>query len=173
MTERGGWKMMQQLRMHQGPTDARDWTPHLSQPCSNCIVGSLLPDRCLSAAQTKLVLMKPSDEVAITDFCHCHRGQPWRRRGGGGGAGYLAPEGFCTPAALRWVAGRLSCCQRQLESRSWIRGLLWVIVGSEVKPRRVWRRLCVDGWFRDTSRLTWSGERKLTPTVRTLLVEHL
>lgn len=74
--------MMQQLpNMHQGPTDARDWTPHLSQPCSNCIVGSLLPNRCLSAAQTKLVLMKPSDEVAITDFCRCHRGQPWRRRG--------------------------------------------------------------------------------------------
>lgn len=27
--------------------------------------------------------MKPSDEVAITDFCHCHRGQSGRRWRGG------------------------------------------------------------------------------------------
>jgi len=110
--------------MHQGPTDAEDWRPHLSQPRNNCIVGSLLssahaplfPIRHHSAAQTMLVLMKPSDEVAITDFCHCHRGQPWRRwRGCEGGAGYLTPEGFTAPAALRWMAGWLSCCQRQPE----------------------------------------------------------
>lgn len=78
--------------MHQGPIDAEDWRPHLSQRCSNCIVGSLLssartplfPIHRRSAAQTMLVLMKPSDEVAITDFCHCHQGQSWRRwrRGG-------------------------------------------------------------------------------------------
>lgn len=120
--------------MHQGPTDAEDWRPHLSLRCSNCIVGSLLssaqfplfPIHRRSAAQTILVLMKPSDEVAITDFCHCHRGQQGRRwRGRGGGVGYLPPEGFSTPAVLRWMAGWLSCCQRQLESTSWIRGLLY------------------------------------------------
>lgn len=118
--------------MHQGPIDAEDWRPHLSQRCSNCIVGSLLssahtplfPIHRRSAAQTMLVLMKPSDEVAITDFCHCHQGQSWRRwRGAGGGC--LTPEGFSTPAVLRWMAGWLSCCQRQLESASWIRGLLY------------------------------------------------
>lgn len=119
--------------MYQGPTDAEDWRPHLSQRCSNCIVGSLLssaraplfPIHRRSAVQTMLVLMKPSDEVAITDFCHCHRGQPERRWKGGGGGGYLTPEGFSTPAVLRWMAGWLSCCQRQLESASWIRGLLY------------------------------------------------
>lgn len=117
--------------MHQGPIDAEDWRPHLSRRCCNCIVGSLLssaraplfPIRRRSAAQTMLVLMKPSDEVAITDFCHCHQGQSWRRWRGGGG--YLTPEGFSTPAVLRWMAGWLSCCQRQLESASWIRGLLY------------------------------------------------
>lgn len=95
----------------------------------------LFPVHRRSAAQTMLVLMKPSDEVAITDFCHCHRGQPGGGgglgRGGGGcgeggvGGGYLTPEGFSTPAVLRWMAGWLSCCQRQLESVSWIRGLLY------------------------------------------------
>lgn len=125
--------------MHQDPTDAEDWRPHLSLRCSNCIVGSLLssahfplfPIRRRSAAQTMLVLMKPSDEVAITDFCHCHRGQQGRRwKGGrGGGVGYLPPKGFSTPAVLRWMAGWLSCCQRELESASWIRGSLceWLL----------------------------------------------
>lgn len=104
--------------MHQGPTDAEHWRPHLSQPCSNCIVGSLLsstrtplfPIHRRSAAETMLVLMKPSDEVAITDFCHCHRGQLGRRWRWGGG-GYLTLEGFSTPAVLRWMAEWLSCCQ--------------------------------------------------------------
>lgn len=85
---------------------------------------ALFPIHRRSAAQTMLVLMKPSDEVAITDFCHCHQGQSWRRwRRGGGGC--LTPEGFSTPAVLRWMAGWLSCCQRQLESASRIRGLLY------------------------------------------------
>lgn len=124
--------------MHQGPADAEDWRPHLSRRRSNCIVGSLLssarlallsfsPTRCRSAAHTMLALMKPSDEVAITDFCHCHQGQWWRGGGGGGGGGWLLvvedaapPRAPRAPAALRWMAGWLSCCQRQLESR--IRG---------------------------------------------------
>lgn len=79
--------------MHQGPTDAEDGRPHLSQPGGNCIVGfslsfslslTLSPRlgslHLRSAAVqlrsgTMLALMKPSDEVAITDFCHCHQGQ--------------------------------------------------------------------------------------------------
>lgn len=100
--------------MHQGPADAEDWRPHLSRRRSNCIVGSLLssarlallsfsPTRCRSAAHTMLALMKPSDEVAITDFCHCHQGQwwrgGWRRRrrwrvaAAGGGGRCRTPEG--------------------------------------------------------------------------------
>lgn len=94
--ERGGLKNdaspPQLPNMHQGPADAEDWRPHLSRRRSNCIVGSLLssarlallsfsPTRCRSAAHTMLVLMKPSDEVAITDFCHCHQGQWWRGKG--------------------------------------------------------------------------------------------
>lgn len=132
MTGRGGVKNdaspPRLPNMHQGPIDAEDWRPHLSRRCSNCIVGSLLSSACAplfpirrrSAAQTMLVLMKPSDEVAITDFCHCHRGQPERRWWRG--VVYFTPEGFSTPAVLRWMAGWLSCCQRQPESTSWIRG---------------------------------------------------
>lgn len=85
--------------MHQGPTDAEDWRPHLSLRCSNCIVGSLVssaqfplfPIHRRSAAQTMLVLMKPSDEVAITDFCHCHRGQQGRRWRGARGWRRISP----------------------------------------------------------------------------------
>lgn len=91
---------------HGSPTciDAEYWRPHLSQRCSNCIVVSLLssaraplfPIHHRLAAQTMLVLMKPSDEVAITDLCHCHRGQPGRR-----GGGYFTPEG--SPFPLRYA----------------------------------------------------------------------
>lgn len=87
------------------------------------LLSPLFPIRRSSAAHTALALMKLFDEVAITDFCHCHRGQPWRRRRGWeSGAGYLTPEGFSSPAGLRWMAGRLRRCQRRLES--WIRMLL-------------------------------------------------
>lgn len=116
---------------HGSPTCSgeEDWRPHLSRRCSNCIVGSLLssarvhlfPIHQRSAAQTMLILMKPSDEVAITDFCHCHRGQPRRRCVRGG----ISPLRALIPAVLRWMAGWLSCCQRQLESVCWIRGLLY------------------------------------------------
>lgn len=37
------------------------------------------PSTAVQLQKTMLVLMKPSDEVAITDLCHCHRGQLGRR----------------------------------------------------------------------------------------------
>lgn len=146
--------------MHQGPADAEDWRPHLSRRRSNCIVGSLLssarlallsfsPTRCRSAAHTMLALMKPSDEVAITDFCHCHQGQWWRGGGGGGGGGggwlvvvedAAPPRAPGAPAVLRWMAGWLSCCQRQLESR--IRGFS---LCERLLENGVWRCLRIDG----------------------------
>lgn len=121
--------------MHQGPIDAEDWRPHLSRRCSNCIVGSLL-----SSARAPLLPHPPpfscEDNARLNEAVW--RGGNYRLlslspgaiveeevEGGGGGGGYLTPEGFSTPAALRWMAGWLSCCQRQLESASWIRGLLY------------------------------------------------
>lgn len=134
-----GWKMMRARRGSPtcirapstqrigGPTCHGDAVIALWALSSPRLALLSFPIRRRSAAKTMLVLMKPSDEVAITDFCHCHQGQSWRRRWreGGAGGGYLTPEGFSTPAALRWMAGWLSCCQRQLESASWIRGLLY------------------------------------------------
>lgn len=97
--DRGGEKWCERTvaPQHQGPIDTEDRRPHLSQPYSNCIVGSLLssalvplfPIHSRSAVQTMHVLMKPSDEVAITGFCH--QGQLWRRRRSGGDA---SPQGL-------------------------------------------------------------------------------
>lgn len=108
----------------------------------------LFPIHRRSAVQTMLVLMKPSDEVAITDFCHCHQGQPGKRWKGGGG--YLTPGGSSTPAVWRWMAGWLSCCQ--LEGASWIRGLQYEwLLERKWCIASVWRCPRIDGWSGDTS----------------------
>lgn len=122
--------------MHQGPTDAEDWRPHLSQRCSNCIVGSLLgscsslprapPFSCADNARLNEAVWRGGN-YRLLSLSPGATGRGWRVGAGGmwGGGGYLTPEGFSTPAVLRWMAGWLSCCQRQLESVSWIRGLLY------------------------------------------------
>lgn len=138
--------------MHQGPIDAEDWRPHLSQQCSNCIVGSLLssarapslphppPFSCADNARLneavwrggnyRLLSLSPGAIVEEVG------GEEW---GGEGETEDISPLRASSPhpAVLLWMAGWLSCCQRQLKSASWIRGLLyewllemkWCIVG--------------------------------------------
>lgn len=94
-----GWKMMWARRGSPtcirapstqrigGPTCHGDAVIALWALSSPRLALLSFPIRRRSAAKTMLVLMKPSDEVAITDFCHCHQGQSWRRRWREGGRG--------------------------------------------------------------------------------------
>ena len=121
------WVLHQFPSMHWGPIDTKDRRPHLSRRCSNCIVACLshsLPIAILyhSAAQTILVLMKPSDEVAIIDFCHCHWGQPVK------GEGHAHPRGVLHTPFVTFIRRKLSCCQKQLVNTRGLQLTVRVIV---------------------------------------------
>lgn len=155
----GGWKMMQ--AHHGSPTwiDAEDWRPHLSQRCSNCIVGSFLssaralslphppPFSCADNARLNEAVWRGGNYRLLSLSPGATReAAEWE------GGGISHPWGLSIPTVLRWMAGWLSCCQRQVESSSWIRGFtLWVIVRNEVMHCSVWRCLRIDGWAYDTS----------------------
>lgn len=119
--------------MHQGPIDAEDWRPHLSQRCCNCIVGSLLgshsslphppPFSCADNARLNEAVWRGGNYRLLSLSPGAIVEEVGRGEVVGEDASPLRAS--LRPAVLRWMAGRLSCCQRQLESASWIRGLLF------------------------------------------------
>lgn len=149
----GGWKMMQ--AHHGSPTciDAEDWRPHLSQRCSNCIVGSLHssarslphppPFSCADNARLNEAVWRGGNYRLLSLSPGATREE---------GRRISHPWGLSIPAVLHWMAGWLSCCQRRVESVSWIRGFtVWMVVRNEVMHCSVWRCLRIDGWACDTS----------------------
>lgn len=123
-----------------GPAGAAARSPHLSARCCNCGAASLQRRSPTppSAAQTMLVLMKPSDKLAITDFCHCHRGRRRRTRRRTGGAEDGSPRRAppSPPPHARWQEAKLLS---KLTPASWISGA--AIVSDRVTRLSSRRRL--------------------------------